>query len=246
VEHERNAGGDAAGNGLFHTESAVDLYADRMSDAALFPGERTAVERYFTDPSGSVLDVGCGAGRVASLLADRGFDATGVDVSEPLVADARSRRPDVDFQVADVRNLPFESTTFDYAVFSFYGLDYVLPRAERLAALRELRRVLKPSGVLVFSSHNGWHPLAPLSGRDLLQVLKDVWDLYLRPANRERLLSRYKVESVPLGEVEIYLSNPIHQYLQLRKCGFTPLDVVGRHDDVRRFFERDPHFVAKK
>jgi len=246
VEHERNAGRDAAGNGLFHTEGAVDLYADRMTDAALFPGERTAVERYFAEPGGSVLDVGCGAGRVASLLADRGFDATGVDVSEPLLTDARSRRSDVDFQVADVRNLPFESAAFDYAVFSFYGLDYVLPRAERLAALREIYRVLKPSGVLVFSSHNSWHPIAPLSGRDLLQVLKDVWDLYLRPANRERLLSRYKVESVPLGEVEIYLSNPIHQHLQLRKCGFTPLDVVGRHDDIRRFFERDPHYVAKK
>ncbi|WP_134669607.1 class I SAM-dependent methyltransferase [Halorussus marinus] len=243
---ERDAAAESSDHGPFHTERAVDLYADRMADAALFSQERTAVERYFTEPGGSVLDVGCGAGRVASLLADRGFDATGVDVSRPLVADASDRRPDLDFQLADVRTLPFESATFDYAVFSFYGLDYVLPRAERLAALRELYRVLNPAGVLVFSSHNSWHPFVPLSGRDLLQALKDVWDLYLRPKNRDRLLSRYKVESVPLGEVEIYLSNPIHQWLQLRKCGFTPLDVVGRHDDVRRFFERDPHYVAKK
>jgi len=246
VEREQVADADATETGLFHTDRAVDLYADRMTDAALFPQERTAVERYFTEPGGSVLDVGCGAGRVASLLADRGFEATGVDVSEPLVADARARRPDLDFQVADVRSLPFESATFDHAVFSFYGLDYVLPKAQRLAALRELHRVLKPAGVLVFSSHNGWHPLVPLSGRDALQIAKDVWDFYLRPANRDRLLSRYKVESVPLGEVEIYRSNPLHQRRQLRACGFTPLDVVGRHDDVRRFFERDPHYVAKK
>jgi len=245
-ERKRNAERDPTAGELFQTERAVDLYADRMTDAALFPQERAAVERYFTEPGGSVLDVGCGAGRVTSLLADRGFEATGVDVSEPLVTDARARRPDVDFQVADVRSLPFESATFDYAVFSFYGLDYVLPKAERLAALRELHRVLKPAGVLVFSSHNSWHPLVPLSGRDALQIAKDAWDFYFRPANRDRLLSRYKTESVPLGEVEIYLSNPLHQRRQLRQCGFTPLDVVGRYDDVRRFFERDPHYVAKK
>ncbi len=51
---------------------------------------------------------------------------------------------------------------------------------------------------------------------------------------------------VTLGEVEIYLTNPIRQWIQLRKCGFTPIDVVGERDGAGRFFQRDPHFVAKK
>lgn len=246
MERERRPDENATSSELFNTDDAVELYTERVTDATLFPQERKAVERYFTDTDGSVLDVGCGVGRVSSLLHERGFDVTGIDVSEPLVENARSLFPDIDFRVADIRNAPFESETFDYVVFSFYGLDYVLPEAERITALREIYRLLKPAGIVMFSSHNSWHPLVPLSVSDLLQAIKDVWVLYLRGKSRERLLSRYKIESVPLGEVEIYLSNPIHQWLQLRKCGFTPLDVVGQHDGLRRFFERHPHYVAKK
>lgn len=246
MRRESSIDGSADSDGLFTTDEAVDLYVERIRDPELFVQERTAVERYFTDDGASVLDVGCGAGRVSHLLDERGFDVTGVDVSEQLVTEARSRFPDIEFRIGDVRDTSFESNAFEYAVFSFYGLDYVLPKSERVRALREIRRVLKPSGVLVFSSHNSWHPLVPFSVGDLQRAANDVLDLYLREENRGRIFSRYKVESVPLGDVEIYLSNPVHQWLQLRKCGFTPIDVVGRRDGLGRFFERDPHYVAKK
>lgn len=247
---ERTAGdhgsrGTVGDERFFATEEAVELYTDRTEDPSLFPQERKAVEEYFTDDDASVLDVGCGTGRVASLLADRGFDVTGIDVSEPLVEQGRSLFPDVDFRVEGATDTPFRSGAFDYAVFSFFGLDYLHPESEREAALRELRRVLKPGGRLLFSTHNSWHPLVPLSPRDLLSCGYDVVDLYLRPANLRRLRSRYRVESVPLGEVLTYVSNPRHQYRQLRTCGFTPLDVVGRRDGRLRFFERQPHFVAE-
>jgi SAM-dependent methyltransferase len=232
--------------GLFVTDDAVELYTDRIEDPSLFPQERKAVERYFTDADASVLDIGCGVGRVSTLLDQRGFDVIGIDVSEPLVEKARSLFPDMEFRVEDVTDLSFDSKTFDYAVFSYYGLDYVLPESERVKALREIHRVLKPAGILVFSTHNSWHPLVPLSADNLRRGLADVIDLYLREKNRDRLLSRYKIERVPLGDIEIYLSNPLHQWLQLRKCGFTLLDVVGERDGILRFFERDPHYVAKK
>lgn len=238
--------GSVKRDGLFTTDDAVELYTERITDPALFPQEREAVERYFIDTDASVLDVGCGVGRVSHLLHERGFDVTGIDISEQLVAKARSLFSAIDFRVEDIRDTSFDSDTFDYVVFSFYGLDYILPESERINALREIRRVLKPAGIVVFSSHNSWHPFVPLSGRNLREAVGDVIDLYLREKNHERILSRYKIERVPLGDVEIFLSNPIHQWLQLRKCGLTPLDVVGERDGILRFFERDPHYVAMK
>lgn len=231
---------------IFSTEEAVELYTDRIADPTFFPQERKAVDRYFTDTDSRILDVGCGSGRVSHLLSERGFDVTGIDVSEPLVAQARAHFPDIDFRVADVRDTDFDSATFDHVVFSYFGLDYVVPESERLSALREMYRLLKPAGFLVFSSHNNWHPVfAPLVGSTVWAV-RDLWDFYLRETNRKRLFSRYKMETIPLGEAEIYLSNPVRQWLQLRTCGFTPVDVIGRSDGVSRFFERDPHYVAKK
>lgn len=246
MTHSHDIDGSAKSGGLFTTDDSVDLYTERIQDPTWFPQEQEAVERYFTDTDGSVLDVGCGVGRVSHLLHERGFNVTGIDISEPLVRKGRSLFPELDFYIGDIRDSPFDSETFDYVVFSYYGLDYILPRDERIKALREIRRVLKPAGILVFSSHNSWHPLVPLSIRNFALGLKDIVDLYLRKKNRKRMFSRYKVESVTLGDVEIYLSNPIHQWLQLRKCGLTPIDVVGKRDGVLRFFERDPHYVAKK
>lgn len=238
----QTTGGESNAEAVFASDEAVDLYTDRVQSDGLFLRERKAIDRFFTKSGGSVLDVGCGTGRVSHILSDEGFEVTGIDISEPLVNEARSLFPDVEFRVANVTDTDFESETFDYVIFSYYGLDYVLPKSNRIEALREIYRLLKPGGFFVFSSHNTWYLLDDVIRRDR----SDLKDLYLSRKNAGRLFSRYKRESVPLGELEIYMSNPLHQWIQLRKCGFTLVDIVGRRESRFRIFERNPHYVAKK
>lgn len=234
--------GGEAGEGtesLYMTDDAVELYMQRIEEPELFPQEETIVERYFTESDASVLDVGCGVGRVSHLLDERGFDVTGIEISEPLLEKARSLFPELSFRHEDIRETTFESKTFDYVVFSFFGLDNILPKAEREAALREMYRVLKPAGIVMFSSHNSWY-------KPHRRTVGNLMDRYLRGKERRSIFSRSQFEGYPLGEMETYYSNPLHQWLQLRKCGFTLLDIVGEQDGYRRFFEQGPHYVAKK
>lgn len=223
----------------FASADAVALYEDRIEDPELFPQEAEVVDRYFAVGSGRVLDVGCGVGRVSHLLDERGFDVVGIDVSEPLLEAARSRFPDLQFRYEDARDTSFADRSFDYVVFSYYGLDYVLPKAERRAALRELFRVIRPGGIFAFSSHNAWY-------KPHRRIVGTVIDRYVRGREAVSVRSRVELEDAPVGELPTYYSDPLYQWRELRDVGFSLRAVVGKRDGVERFFEKDPHYVAER
>ncbi len=95
-----------------------------------------------------VLDVGCGVGQVVGRLTSEGYEAYGVDVSQPNIERARKVCPRC--QVYDGRRLPFE-TGFFACAGSFNVLEHVEAPEE---FLRELVRVVEPGGRVVISSPN--------------------------------------------------------------------------------------------
>jgi SAM-dependent methyltransferase len=95
---------------------------------------------------GDVLDVGCGSGRLTAALADRGWQATGMDTSALRLAAAEERSDDVHWLGADMNEpLPFGDAAFDAVVSR---LSLMIAR-DHAGTLRELRRVLRPGGVVV-------------------------------------------------------------------------------------------------
>lgn len=130
----------------------------KSADGWIDPSERALLQRITTEyAGGAVLDIGVGGGRTVPLLAPGAARYVGIDFVPELITAARQRFPDVDLRVGDARHLEFPDASFDVAVFSINGLDAV-SHADRADALREIRRVLRPGGAFVFSTHNSDGP----------------------------------------------------------------------------------------
>jgi len=105
-------------------------------------------------PSDKVLDLGCATGSMSFAVAGhldrrRGGLCVGIDASPEMIARARRKilsRP-CRFDIGLAERLPYRDGVFDKAVSTYFFHHLALP--EKLAALREVRRVLKPGGVFV-------------------------------------------------------------------------------------------------
>jgi ubiquinone/menaquinone biosynthesis C-methylase UbiE len=100
-----------------------------------------------------VLDVGCGTGRVAVELAERGSRVWGVDPSAEMLAEAKARAGRrVAFKRAAAESLPFRDGWFERAV-----LRLVVHHLDRASALPEVARVLAPGGRIVVATFRSEH-----------------------------------------------------------------------------------------
>jgi SAM-dependent methyltransferase len=111
-------------------------YSDRLAPEFARAAGVAAPER--------VVDVGCGSGALTTVLAEivGAENVSGVDPSEPFVAEARRRLPEADVRVAPAESLPFADDTFDVALaqLAFHFVD------DPAQSVAEMRRVTRPGG----------------------------------------------------------------------------------------------------
>lgn len=99
-----------------------------------------------------VLELGCGNGRIFAALLQNGWDAVALDFSRTAVKTARSSCPtrqNGDAVLADARSLPFHPGTFD-AIFARHIIGH-MNGPDRVHIAREISRLLKPGGIILFS-----------------------------------------------------------------------------------------------
>ncbi|WP_030234445.1 class I SAM-dependent methyltransferase [Streptomyces sp. NRRL S-350] len=146
--------------GRFYDDFAADyhlVYADWDASLARQGAALDALIRTrLGDRPAEVLDCACGIGTQAIGLAALGHHVTGTDLSPASVArataEAAQRGLRLPTAAADMRGLPFTDGRFDVVVCADNALPHLLSAGDVRAALGEMRRVLRPGGLLLVST----------------------------------------------------------------------------------------------
>jgi len=146
-----------------HTRHGLTIGTPRLYDFTvelLSLGRRRSAFRRLIQASGvqpghRALDVGCGTGYFARMLADAvgpNGQVVGIDAAPEMIAYATRKarsQPNCRFELGSAEALPFADASFDVVVTSF--VIHHLPQDVQLAAVREMRRVLQPGGRLLIA-----------------------------------------------------------------------------------------------
>lgn len=119
------------------------------------PGEERLVGGIADQLQGAaILDLGVGGGRTIPLMRQYSDHYIGIDFSQAMVDACHRRYPDATVYCSDARDLSrFATGSFDFVMFSWNGIDAV-NHDDRSQVLDEVRRVLTPDGLFLFSTLN--------------------------------------------------------------------------------------------
>jgi ubiquinone/menaquinone biosynthesis C-methylase UbiE len=144
-------------------------------------------------PSATLLEVGCGTGRILSTIHERDprLKLSGVDISKTQISIARRECKGIAFLLATAERLPFRDNSFDYVIF----MDVIEHVENPDTMLREIHRVLKPGGYLYGGS--------PAEGHGIYWLSK-------------KIFGRHFKEEV-IGHIQQYTVADLHR--RVRKAG---------------------------
>ncbi|MEQ5842481.1 class I SAM-dependent methyltransferase [Paraburkholderia acidicola] len=237
------------------------------------PGEQAAFARVAVECRDQpLLDIGIGAGRTIPLMMQISSDYTGIDYTAKLLEQSRARFPDARLYHMDARDMStLPSSHYALTTFSWNGIDCVTGE-DRLLILREMSRVTRPGGLILFSSHNRDGPgfrqnIWQLMPRFTLNPLRYGWRIlrtlrtfppasynYLRHVRFHRDYPGYSIRTAAAHDFGILIvyTTLAEQRRQLASLGLILEAVFGSRDDqpiADDTSTRDVwwfHFIARK
>ena len=225
-------------------EATVAFYFEILKEEGLKP--RTCV------------DLACGTGSVSKLLAEKGLEVTGVDLSEEMLTVAQqksaelARMPRFVCQPLQELRLP---RGVDLAVCALDSLDYITDPADCKEAIRRVYKALNPGGIFIFDV-NTPEKLRAMDGQVFLDEDDDVYCVWRGEFDQETNICSYGMDlfqregkvwhrSFEEHREYAYSREQLIEYLQA--AGFTHIGVYAdRRFEAPREGEQRIYFKAKK
>lgn len=171
-----------------------------------------------------ILDVGCGNGRALVQAYKRGAEhLAGLDISKKMIAEAKKNIPEADLKNGSAINMrSWKDDTFSH-VMSVEALYYV---DEPMDAIKEIRRVLKPDGMVAvaidyYEENIGTHSWAEAIGLDIVLLSEQDWAQMFMDA----------------GFTDIGLTRIIRNEHVTNKADFEPSDYFPTYDAYKKYIE---------
>jgi ubiquinone/menaquinone biosynthesis C-methylase UbiE len=153
-------------------DAVAETYSAVIPDASFeAPLEMAMIDEFCAQmcatPRRSVIDVGCGAGRMSKYLNDAGLNVSGVDLSPEMVRIAQELHPQLSFEVGELTDLPAADADAD-GILAWYSIIHS-PGTTLPAIAREFWRVLCPGGsaLLAFQAGSGHRTIGRAYGHDV-------------------------------------------------------------------------------
>nr|WP_197718668.1 class I SAM-dependent methyltransferase [Pedobacter schmidteae] len=136
----------------FYTQSSEDTRLKTGLGPLEFERNKELISRYLPSGKATIADVGGGTGHYAAWLSGLGHKVMLIDPVSKHIQQAEKRAKKIknafDCQIGEARNLPFAAQSFDLVIL--HGpLYHLLEQSERIAAIKEACRVLKPRGIIL-------------------------------------------------------------------------------------------------
>ena len=225
-------------------EATVEFYMQILSREGLKP--RTCV------------DLACGTGSVTEILARKGYDVVGVDLSEEMLTEAFQKVQDMEcpprFVCQNLRDL-YLPRGVDMAVCALDSLDYITNPEDCAEAIRRTYKVLNPGGIFIFDV-NTPEKLRAMDGQVFLDEDDDVYCVWRGEFDEETNICSYGMDLFQRNGDVWYRSFEEHcEYAYseaqlrsyLKAAGFTHIEVYAdRKFEAPRVGEQRIYFKARK
>jgi ubiquinone/menaquinone biosynthesis C-methylase UbiE len=237
--------------GYYKGKSVLDHYEEATRRVGMWASEELVFRQSFPDPEASILELGCGTGRICLSLWMLGYEnLTGADFSKDMINRAmetqKERSSTVRFAVEDATLLSFADQGFGGVIFGFNGLMQIPGRKNRQRAMREACRVLKKGGRFVFTTHDRAFP----KWKKFWSVEKKKW----RTGQQVDSLIDFgdRFEETSRGKLFIHVPDTAEIREDLKKAGFVVerdllrSRLVEETELVKKFSDECLFWVARK